>query len=152
MDYVKIQAEAIKRKSNNSRVYEYKKDGCIYLSVNGAAIFIIPEEAYFLDLRETPFPKMMQIFSEFNIAHHTPVELSNDRYCSDGKMLVAFKAEEHTVWFDEKILKKFGALSQLKIVSAGELSPAGVYDIKGNIIGIISPCRILNYGKSNQNK
>ena len=144
MDYAKIQAEAIKSKLNNNRVYEYKQDGRIYLSINGTAIFIIPEESYFLNLRESPFPKMMQIFSNFNKAHHTQTELSGERYCVDSKTLVAFKSEDHIVWFDEKILKKFDALNRIKIVSSGQLSPAGVYGVNGNLIGIVSPCRILN--------
>ena len=154
MDYGKIQAEAIKNRLSNNRVYEYKKDGRVYLSINGTAIFIIPEESYFLDLRESPFPKMMQIFSDFNKTHLTQTELSSERYCSGGKTAVAFKAKDYVVWFDEKILKKFGALNRIKIVSSGEFSPAGVYSVNDDLIGMISPCRILNfnYGKVNPNQ
>ncbi len=143
MDYGKIQAEAIKKKLNNNSVY---------LAVDGAAIFIIPEDSYFLDLRESPCPKIMQIFSDFIKAHHTKVKLSCERYCADGKTLVAFKSEDHVVWFDEKILKKFDALNRIEIVSSGELSPAGVYSVNGSIMGIISPRRIHNYGKNSKNE
>ena len=144
MDVVKIQAEAIKSLIEYNRAMYFIKGSTAYLSIDGAEVFVIPADMFWLNLKREPVKAIPKLFENFEKSKRLEAKRTDIMKYTDKKngTAIKYKTDEYDVWFAERRLKRYGKLEKLKIMATGELRPAGIYDEGNNLLGILSPMRI----------
>lgn len=146
MDVVKIQAEAIKSLIEYNRGMYFIEGNTAYLSIDGAEVFVIPADMFWLNLKREPVKSIPKLLENFEKSKRLGAKRTDVmKYCDKKNgTAIKYKTDEYNVWFSEKRLKRYGKLEKLKIMATGELSPAGIYDEGNNLLGILSPMRITD--------
>lgn len=147
MDVVKIQAEALKELlMYNNRVRWFEKDEVMYLIMtDGVALYAIPKEKFFLNLKKDQCTSVNTVLQYFNSNPEKYEMALTDELKNIEKpkcTAIKFEGKNFNIWFNEKRLKKFGKLTDLKVVATKQLAPVGVYTKAGEFLGLLTPLNV----------
>lgn len=147
MDVAKIQAEALKELvMYQNRVAWFEKEGFIYLIMtDGAALYAIPKEKFFLNLKKEQSSSVNTVLQYFNSnPEKYEMALTDELKNIENPKCTAvkFEGKNFNIWFNEKRLKKFGKLTDLKVIATKRLAPAGICSKENKFLGLLSPLNI----------
>ena len=123
--------------------YDTKTVGVV---TNGSFMWLIPEEAFIFDKTKiTQGKKFIDVKRLIPIRDFEDATLSNEKIIDGKNVIGKLKSENHTVYFDEKLLKPFGKNLTFKVINP--VNPILIYT-DNILLGCILP---LKYNEKETN-